>query len=205
VPQSTWAALGVIPYDWIGCAQFTDSYLWVNIGYLTNSIATRGHQMNSETGQNHWFASEYSTHLEPVTLDTMLVCMHLTARKCLYSWLIACLHLHHSKKLSNLQLPSPWHASLMLVFGKLQLDVHWSQLVYRFTIGLVFYFWYRLFSYLLVQIIENKFSFTWCLSIVTESLIYLSYLVNEIYFSQQPSEMNLVLNISNCGQKVSIK
>ena len=98
--NSTWAALGVIPYDWVRCAQFTDSYLWFNIGYLTTSIATRGHQMNSETGQNHWFASEYSTHLEPVTLDTMLVCMHLTARKCLYSWLIACLHLHHSKNLA---------------------------------------------------------------------------------------------------------
>ena len=60
--------------------------------------------MNSETGQNHWFASEYSTHLEPVTLDTMLVCMHLTAWKCLYSWLIACLHLHHSRLITTVRL-----------------------------------------------------------------------------------------------------
>lgn len=29
--------------------------------------------------------------------DKMLVCTHLTAWKCLYSWLIACLHMHHSR------------------------------------------------------------------------------------------------------------
>jgi hypothetical protein len=34
----------------------------------------------------------------------MLVCMHLTAWKCLYSWLIACLHLHHSRLITTVRL-----------------------------------------------------------------------------------------------------